>query len=54
MPNSPFIELLMLVAYLVVDFLIFKHFIHTKKGLIQIIIGKIKSRKKAHSLKTNF
>ncbi len=38
--------LLMLGAYLAVDFLIFKYFIHNKKGLIQILMSKLKPRKK--------
>jgi len=44
--NNPIIILLLFAAYLLVDFLIFKHFIYNKKGLIQIIMEKIKSGKK--------
>jgi len=41
-------SLLIFGAYLGFDFLIFKYFIHNKKGLIQILIAKYKGRKKAH------
>jgi len=40
------IEVLIFASYLLVDFLIYKHFLYNKKGLIQIIIEKIKSEKK--------
>ncbi len=44
MANNSFAELLMFVAYLAVDFLMFKYFIYNKKGLIQMLIQKKKSK----------
>lgn len=43
------IGLLMIAAYIGVDFLVFKYFIHNKKGLIQILIAKYHARKKVAS-----
>jgi len=37
--------ILMIGAYVVVDFLVFKYFIHNRKGLIQFLIGKYKAKK---------
>jgi len=45
MSNDFFVGLFMFGAYLTVDFLIFKYFIHNKKGLIQIVIAKMKAKK---------
>jgi hypothetical protein len=38
--------LLIFTGYLLADFLIFKYFIYNKKGLLQIILQKIKSTNK--------
>jgi hypothetical protein len=41
--------LLMIAAYMAADFLVYKYFIHNRRGLIQILIAKYKSRNKATS-----
>jgi hypothetical protein len=41
--------LLMIAAYVAIDFLVFKYFIHNRKGLIQILIAKYKARKNVSS-----
>ena len=41
--------LLMIAAYLSVDFLVFKYFVRNRKGLIQVLIAKYKTRKKIPS-----
>ena len=37
--------ILIIGAYVAVDFLVFKYFIHNRKGLIQFLIGKYKAKK---------
>lgn len=49
MASDLVLGLLMIAAYIAVDFLVFKYFIHNRKGLIQILIAKYKVRKKATS-----
>ena len=49
MTSNFILGLLMFGAYLAVDFLIFKYFIHNKKGLIQVLVAKYKARKKIQS-----
>ncbi len=46
MTTNFILGLLMFGAYLAADFLVFKYFIHNKKGLIQILIAKYKARRK--------
>jgi hypothetical protein len=46
MTSDLILGLLMISAYIAVDFLVFKYFIHNRKGLIQILIAKYKARKK--------
>ncbi len=46
MTTNIFLGLLIFGVYLIIDFLIFKYFIHNKKGLLQILIGKWKARNK--------
>lgn len=45
MTSNLFLSLLMIAAYVTVEFLVFKYFIHKRKGLIQILIAKYKARK---------
>ena len=49
MTSSLILGLLLIAAYVAVDFLVFKYFIHNRKGLIQILIAKYKARKKVPS-----
>ena len=44
MTNELILGLLMIASYTAVDFLVFKYFIHNRKGLIQILIAKYKAR----------
>ena len=46
MTKDLILSILMLASYITVDFLMFKYFIHNRKGLIQILIAKYKVRKK--------
>ena len=48
MTNDLFISMLVFAGYMMVDFFIFKYFIHNRKGLIQIIAEKMCSGKKVH------
>ncbi len=43
------LQILIFGFYLLVDFFVFKYFIHNKKGLIQILISKFKAYKKINS-----
>ena len=45
MTSNFILGLLMIAAYVAVDFLVFKYFIHNKKGLIQNLIAKYNARK---------
>lgn len=49
MTSDLILGLLMISAYIAVDFLVFKYFIHNRKGLIQILIAKYKARNKIPS-----
>lgn len=49
MTSDFILGLLMIAAYIAVDFLVFQYFIHNRKGLIQILIAKYKARKKIPS-----
>ena len=49
MTKDLILGVLMITVYIAIDFLVFKYFIHNKKGLIQILIAKYKARKKVTS-----
>lgn len=49
MTKDLILGVLMIAAYVAVDFLVFKYFIHNKKGLIQILIAKYKARSRINS-----
>ena len=46
MSKDLILGVLMIASYIAVDFLVFKYFIHNRKGIIQILIAKYKARKK--------
>ena len=46
MTTNIILGLVVIAAYVMVDFFVFKFFIHNRKGLLQILIAKYKASKK--------